>query len=114
MVESLRLLGTIASVLAAASFGAFVLAYGIRVDWKSTQMGRHLMAFMSVLFVILLYVILVTFVTIPLLPRMIIRLACFGGIGVIGWWRVYLLFYTQKVGRQGKLPPDPMQRKEWK
>lgn len=114
MVELLYLLGTIFAVIATASFGTFVVAYGIRVVWRGTQMGRHLMTFMAVLFVILLYVLFIIFIPVPILPRMIIRLLCFGGISVIGWWRVYLLFKTQKDGREGKLPPEPMQRKEWK
>lgn len=110
MDDVLRLLGTIMAVGATGAFGTFVVWYA-GTTWKDTPMGRHLMAFMSVECVVLLYVLFANFIEVPAGVRLWVRFLSFGAVAAVGWWRVWLALKTQRAGREGRLPPGPKYRK---
>lgn len=113
MDEILWLLGTIMVVAAAGAFATFVVWYA-RINWRETPIGRHLMAFMATLSVVILYALFANFFETPQAARAWVRFVAWGAVAVVGWWRVYLFIRIERDGRAGKLPRNPIKRKEWK
>lgn len=110
MDDVLRLLGTIMAVGATGAFGTFVVWYA-GTTWRETPFGRHLMAFMSVLLLVLLYVLFANFIDVPAGVRLWVRLLAFGAIAGVGWWRVILAFKTERDAEAGRLPRALRRRK---
>src|SRR5215207_5367992 len=98
----MSLTGSVLAVTAFAGFWVFVILYGARSDWRSTEPGRNLMAFMVVC-----GIVLSTSFMRPLLGdarwdlvRDEIRIVSFALVNWVLWWRVYLLLKVQRQTRQ--------------
>lgn len=88
--------GTGIQWLATGGAVVFVVLFATLAPWRRTQMGRHMMSFMVVLMIILLYIVFAPALG-PLssTTRGWVRVASFGSLGVVLWWRVYLLIGAQ-------------------
>lgn len=80
----------IASFVPAA---AFVVLYAARSPWWRSGMGRHLMAFVGTL-VVLLGLVLLGWIVGPL-PR-IVWVVGLAPLPVVVWWRLWLLLRAQR------------------
>lgn len=81
----------------------FVILFAARSSWRSTEMGRHLMAFMGVCAaVLLLAVARRLFGRYPGYEW--VGVGCYGAIAVIMWWRLLMLVRAQRVRAAGRGP----------
>ena len=101
MDNLLIVLGGMAIFGAWSAFASFILLFHVLADWRSSEMGRHIMSFMAVFAVILTYILVVFLVADghPGGARGWIRLATYGSVAVVGWWRVRILIRTQRESR---------------
>jgi hypothetical protein len=96
MFDVLLMLGTLALRLTTLGSVAFVALFAVLAPWRRTVMGRHMMTFMTVMTVILLYVTLAPLLgTLDLSTRLWIRLAMIVSLGGAIWWMVGLLVHAQ-------------------
>ena len=88
-------LAMIALVFAALGALTFVVVYELAADWRSTPLGRNVMAFMAAVAVLLALAIVRSFV--PWLDEHVdaMRAGSFTLVGLIIWQRVYLLLRAQ-------------------
>lgn len=87
-------------ILAAAAAPAllFVIIYAARSPWRSTEMGRHLMAFMGVCAaVLLLAVARRAFGQYP--GYRWVGIGCYAAVAAIMWWRLLMLVRAQRAQR---------------
>lgn len=94
-----HLLGNIALAVGALAFLTFVVLYQLTAPWQETRMGRHMMTFDLVVTVVLVYAFVAT-IWGPLPNRDWVRVAVYGAIATIGWWRVSLLIREQTDARR--------------
>lgn len=92
-----KLLGNLALIAATSGFVSFVVLYHVLASWRDTRMGRHVMVFMLVCSAILVYITIFSLVPLSAPPRAIVRLAVYGSLASIGWWRVVLLLKEQRA-----------------
>ena len=92
----LQALGTIALRLTALGSVTFVVLFAVLAPWRRTVIGRHMMAYGSVVSAILVYVTLAMYLG-PLgtTTRAVIRLSVYVALGSVLWWQVGLLVDAQ-------------------
>lgn len=91
----IRTLGNIALAVAALGCMAFVVAYAWLADWRSSALGKNVMAFMAALGAMLTLAILRNFT--PWIDDHVdgFRLGAFVIVALIVWHRVFLLIKAQ-------------------
>lgn len=91
----IHLLAQVLLALAIIGCFTFVVSYQVLADWRSTAVGRNVMAFMAVVGILLTLALLRTFV--PNVERYAdwLRIASFSAVGAIVWHRVFLLYRAQ-------------------
>jgi hypothetical protein len=89
----MRPLGNVLLLVAAVALIAFPICYHVttRGAWRGTRVGVHLMAFMGVLGMVMLFAIANFVFDLPDWVRPFAWLC----IAVVSWWRVVLLFVIQ-------------------
>lgn len=93
---------SITSVLvctAAAGALIFVGRY-LLTRWFDTAMGRHAMAFMVVVLIVLSLAVVRELFGVDWAGRDLVRLVAFTLVNVVIWWRVALLFMGQRRARR--------------
>jgi hypothetical protein len=93
--EVLRWIGSVEIHLATVPAVAFVVVYGVFVEWRRTPMGRHLMAFMSALAAVLLLSSVGQFAFRGSLWFLLLRLVTFAAVPLVLYWRLAILIRTQ-------------------
>lgn len=96
----MHVLSNIALVIACLGALTFVVIYQLLADWRSSALGRNVMAFMGVCGILLLLAVLRNFVPWIDDHRDGLRLVCFSAVSVIIWWRVWLLIRAQRGSGQ--------------
>lgn len=94
----MRTLITVEMAVAALGYVTFIVGY-LRVSWRKTREGRHVM-FTTAVLAALIIMWFIGRVTGGLPP--ILWAIALGGLAVAAWWRV-ALFYR----RQHESPPTP-------
>lgn len=104
MDDLLMILGGVALFTAWAAFAGFMLLFHTLAEWRSSDMGRHIMVFMGVITLILTYVMVVYLTSNSVVGgyRAWVRVMFYGALGWVGWWRVMILIRTQRESRQRK------------
>lgn len=97
MIHTLASLMLLVSAMACI---VFVVAYHVMADWRSSSVGKNVMAVMSVAAILLTVGVIRQFV--PWLDDHIdeVRLVAYTAIAVVMWWRVVLLFQEQAAYRR--------------
>lgn len=100
----MRTLGNTLLTVAAVALIAFPFCYQLatRGAWRKTQMGWHLMSYNGVIALVVTFALLN--IALPL-PEWVRPLTWFL-VGVVGWWRLVLLFVVQYR------PDDPPARRD--
>lgn len=101
----IRELANVALLIAALGCVAFVVAYQILADWRSTPLGRNIMAFMSVCGILLVIGVTRAFFDLSHYIEWI-RLAAYVLIAYIVWRRFFLLLKAQRVIDREKAEDD--------
>jgi predicted membrane protein len=80
---------------AATACIVFVVAYHILADWRSSSVGRNVMAVMSVAAILLMLGLVREFI--PWINEHIdvVRVFSYTAIAAVMWWRVVLLFQAK-------------------
>lgn len=99
MIDVLQVLGIFALAVLTLGFAAFCFLFHVLADWRSTQMGRHVMAFMATITVALLYYCVDSAWELPDWLAIGIRAPMFGFMSWVVWKRVSLLIKIQKQAR---------------
>lgn len=98
-MEMVDVLSGLALLGLTLGFGSFCLLFHVLADWRSTEMGRHVMSFMATCTVILLYSWISFAFEIPMWVRSWVRLVLFGILLYVVWRRVWILIRIQKEAR---------------
>lgn len=88
----MRTLIAVEIAIAAAGFLTFIVSYAMRVHWRSTPAGRHVM-FTTAVLALLLIMWLIARLT-GGLPLWLWAVAL-GGLAIAAWWRVALFWRAQ-------------------
>lgn len=99
MTDFLDCLVGIALALLTLGFSSFVLLFHVLAHWQRSEMGRHVMTFMSTITLILWYFLLDRVFNFPNVVNSVSQLALFGTMSVVVWKRLALLIRIQKEAR---------------
>jgi hypothetical protein len=88
-------------IIAAGGALAFVVVYLLYSKWWKSSMGRHMMAFMSSMFILLFFAILIRFF--PAIGTWSFKAACWGLVIFIMWWRAWVAFSILVLKRYEKV-----------
>ncbi|WP_141703737.1 putative phage holin [Planobispora rosea] len=99
MDEVLQVIGNALIFLSLAPALAFVVLYHLRVDWRATEMSRHVMAFMVVITSLLLVAVFRQLGGEETWFK-VLRLVVFAGLPYVLFQRLRLLLKAQAERRQ--------------
>jgi hypothetical protein len=102
----IRELANIALLIAVVGAVAFVIAYHLLAEWRSSPLGRNIMALMAVAAVLLALGVVRAFF--PVIEKYIDWFRLFGYILIayVVWRRFFLLLQAQKVIRREETRDD--------
>jgi hypothetical protein len=99
--DALRVIGNVLIFLALAPTLAFVVLYHLRVDWRASEMGRHVMTFMALIAALLLVAVLRQFVGDSTWFQ-VVRMCVFAGLPYVLFQRLWLLLRAQAEVRRDR------------
>jgi len=100
MVEIIHRMGTYGFYLTTVGFFVFCVLFYILADWRATEMGRHVMTFMTVCTVIMTYSTLYPLIHMPRPVAEVIRFFLLWALAAVVWRHIQLLLKVQRESRQ--------------
>jgi hypothetical protein len=99
MVEIIHRMGTYAFYLTTVGFFVFCVLFYILADWRATEMGRHVMTFMTVCAIIMIYSTLNPLIRMPHSVAEVIRFFLLWALAAVVWRHIQLLLKAQRESR---------------
>lgn len=109
MTDMIHLLGTYGFYLTTVGFFVFCVLFYLLADWRATEMGRHVMTFMGVCTVIMVYATFYPLIHVTAGAAAVIRFVLYWALAAVVWRHIQLLVKAQIESRRAR---RDRQRKE--
>lgn len=101
-IDMLHRLGTYAFYFTTIGFLVFCVLFYLLAEWRATEMGRHVMTFMSVCTVIMLYASFYPMLHVGVALATAIRFVLYWALAAVVWRHIQLLIKAQVESRRAR------------